>query len=181
MVRIGKFSSIQSSNVELPANTEAKPQISADSANAHTSQIPAAASSENTWQRANLIQDGRIQQSLLSDQLTVQKSYTNVAKEVEQNKEAREQKSLASLLGTIFGGPIIGTAIGNAIGTEVSHPEQNPIRDLLGTFEEEAKKISEQLDKVYDEAFLETAGGSSPISDLRSRVSTKVSYDGDDD
>ncbi|HSE41191.1 MAG TPA: hypothetical protein VLH08_10555 [Acidobacteriota bacterium] len=197
MVWISKYTSIQSTNVDLTANTEAtKPAVTSNSPTEQAASTPTVANSANTWQRAGLLQDGRTQQSLLYDQLTAHKSYQQASKEIEQNKEAKESNS-GALFGTIFGGPVIGTLIGQGIETEASHKEQNPLRDLLGQMESEVKQMEEQLKKMQDDAFIETVGGffgydkgqteiaqatnQNPAWDLPKEASTKVSYDGDDD
>jgi hypothetical protein len=172
-MRIDKFSSIRSTNVEgtdqaQPADTNQPPTEAVNT--------PApSANSAATWQRASLVQDGIAQQTKLAQ------SYERSKTEIEQAKEAREEKQSANFWGTIYGGPFIGSLIGNAVETDASGTEANksPVRDLLETTAEEMKKIQEQMKEIQDNSFIETAGG--PVKDLPLEAYTKVQYDPDDD
>jgi hypothetical protein len=172
MTRIDKFSSIRSTNVE---GTEHAQPAATNQPQSEAVNTPApSANSGNTWQRASLVQDGIVQQTRLAQ------SYESSKAEIEREKEAKEENHPATLWGTIFDGPIIGSAIGNGIDTNVSDTEANksPLRDLVGASAEEMKKLQEQMKEVYDNSFVETAGGK---DDLPIEAYTKVQYDPDDD
>ncbi len=175
MVRINKFSTIQSTNVQ---GTEQAQTAATDQSQSEAANTPApSANSTNTWQRASLIQEGKTQQTNLHNNLTEQ-SYEHAMEKVKQNKEAREESQTGSLFGTIFGGPIVGTHIGNAIETEAStETNKSPVRDLLGTTEAEVKKMQAGLSEIYDSSFVETGGGFVGDDGVQSDATdTKVSH-----
>ncbi|MFO0727914.1 MAG: hypothetical protein U1E65_29310 [Myxococcota bacterium] len=73
-------------------------------------------------------------------------AYQHHLEQIEKEKEARETKSIWTLIGAIFLGPLIGTAIGGAIGDAANDGDEGAAR--------EAKKqvgISDmEVDKAFD-------------------------------
>jgi hypothetical protein len=195
MTRIGKNTSIQSASIQQPetqttANNQAVTTESKSSEAAHV------ASSENTWQRANLKQDGTIQQSILNHQLAVDQSYEKMKQEAEKAKEASSDQG--ALFGTIFGGPIIGSFIGEA-APKLSNTEtkQSEARKLAEAMQKEVEELQKQMEEVQDNSFIETLGNwmtgadngvadmsqvADPPSNL-DRISERLTpkYDPDDD
>lgn len=95
-------------------------------------------------------------------QRAIDEGYAEAMKEIEANQEARKKKSIFTLLGTLFLGPLIGTAIGNAVGEAVNEGDQKEaeaakrkvneadrqVEDSWDTF----KDTKEDLDSVMDQA-----------------------------
>ena len=162
--------------MQATEKTETQSPVTAQPQNAAATNTSApVASSVNTWQRASLIQDGSMKQSLIHEKLTAQQNYDQTKEQVEKNREAREASNTGSLIGTIFGGPIIGTLIGKAIDEKSSHTEikQNDLRRLSDAMQNEVKKVEEDLQEIYDNAFIETGGSWLTGSDSGVADSTK--------
>lgn len=74
-----------------------------------------------------------------------QQAYKTHLAEIEKAKEARETKSIWTLIGAIFLGPLIGTAIGGAIGDAANEGDEDLSREL--------KKQHGVLDLEVDKSF----------------------------
>ncbi len=176
MVRKISGNNFQPANVQATEKAEAQSSVTAQPQNAEATNTTApVASSVNKWQRASLKQDGSMKQSVIHEKLTAQQNYDQKKEQVEKNREAREDSNTGSILGTIFGGPLVGTFIGNATDEKSSRTEikQSDVRKLTEAMQNEAKKLEKDLAEVYDNAFIETVGGWLTGSDSGVADSTK--------
>ena len=114
---------------------------------------------KNSRQRAGLQQNEIMQKSVLNQKLTSQESYGHQLEQIEKNKEARDEKSGFSSIGSIFLGPLVGTALGSPIaGKSIDHEnKKDDLRSLIEKENEEIKKLQAELDEVYDSNFVATA------------------------
>ena len=185
MIRNISGNNFQPANVQATDKTETQPSATARPQNAEAINTAATvASSVNTWQRASLIQDGSMKQSLLNHELATEQSYAHAQVQANKEKEAREENINGSLFGTIIDGLLIGTFIGDAIGSN-TETKQNDLRKHIEATQKEVEKLEEEVAEAQDNSFLETfgdwlTGSDGGVSDI---VATKLTpkYDPDDD
>jgi hypothetical protein len=196
MVMIGKLTISQSASVQATQLEHQESVSNQPPQTAEASHVPTkAASSENTWQRAALKQDELSKKSVLTEKLTSQESYGHQLEQIKKNKEARDEKSSFSSLGSIFLGPLVGTAVGSPIAGKSDHEnKKNDLRSMIETASEEVKKLQAELDEVYDSSFVATGNwfsgrdegvefqGESNVNQSTARkLTTKTSFGSDDD
>ncbi len=154
MLKIGKSTISQSATVQTTEQEAVSNQAQAAVINNAPTKV---ASSENTWQRSGLVQEGLKQKSILNEKLTTQESYGQQLEQVQKNKEAREVNGNSSLFGTIFRGPLIGTVVGSPIADKADHEnKKDDLRRMIEKESEEIKKLEAELAEVYDSNFVAT-------------------------
>jgi hypothetical protein len=128
-------------------------------------------------------------QTAVSNKLTSREFYRDKF-EVQKNKEAREEKSAASSLGTILFGPLIGTRVGEPVVNKTDQ-NKNDLRDMIEKQSEEIKKLEAELAEMYDSNFVttsdlfsgydEAAGESNVNRATAEKPKRKTSFDPDND